>query len=48
MEERKTGKREDLTSRKKDGRHMSAPQPELLHLEGEPDLAFLYGLAGEV
>ncbi len=48
LEERKTGKREDLTSRKKDGRQISAPKPEPLHLEGEPDFAFLYGLAGEV
>ena len=48
VEEWKTGKQENPTSRKKDGRQISAPKPEPLHLEGEPDLAFLYGLAGEV
>ena len=47
LEEWKTGKQENPTSRK-DGRQISAPKPEPLHLEGEPDLAFLYGLAGEV
>src|SRR6266567_7849560 len=48
LEERKTGKQENPTPRKKDDLHMSAHQRQPLHLAEEPDLAFLYGLAGEV
>ena len=47
LEERQRGKRGKYSPPKEKNQEASLPAQTVLHLDDEPDLAFLYNLAGE-